>query len=280
VAERLGRGALGALSTRCAARGLAREEALRQLTRYGRLTHDLARFELIEGKGEIHLTLDIPGSPTPTPAAQFFLAAPLALFRDCVAGGISPREVHFVHTDPGGGSAAEYGRVLGAPVRFGVNRHAIVLDAGQLALPFVEADAVLGRILDQHLERALAALPAMATDSFPAQVRRVLADSLASAEPSAEVVATRLRVSVRTLNRRLAAEGESLRGLRDAVRHELAVAQLGDPRLAIGEVAFLLGFSESSAFYRWFRRVEGVSPGAFRRGRATTGPTPGEASRP
>ena len=40
---------------------------------------------------------------------------------------------------------------------------------------------------------------------------------------------------------------------------------LADPKLAIFEVAFLLGYSEPSAFNRAFRRWTGTSPSDFRR---------------
>jgi AraC-like DNA-binding protein len=48
------------------------------------------------------------------------------------------------------------------------------------------------------------------------------------------------------------------------VRHELAVRLLIERRLAIGEIAFLLGFSEVSAFHRAFRRWTGHAPHAYR----------------
>jgi AraC-like DNA-binding protein len=101
--------------------------------------------------------------------------------------------------------------------------------------------------------------------AFSTGVRSLLAKTLASGESEAATLARRLAVSVRTLNRRLATEGQTLKTLRDDVRRELALAWLRDPGREIADVAFLLGFSESSAFHRWFRRVVGVTPGEFRR---------------
>jgi AraC-like DNA-binding protein len=48
------------------------------------------------------------------------------------------------------------------------------------------------------------------------------------------------------------------------VRRELAERHLTDARLAVGEIAFLLGFSEASAFCRAFKRWTGHAPRAYR----------------
>lgn len=77
-------------------------------------------------------------------------------------------------------------------------------------------------------------------------------------------MAGRLKMSVRTLNRALAAEDTSYRRLLEQLRRELAVGHLADNRLSVTEVAFLLGFSDQSAFHRAFRRWTGRTPSAFR----------------
>ncbi len=82
-----------------------------------------------------------------------------------------------------------------------------------------------------------------------------------------ERLAARLKTSVRTLNRALAAEGLSYRKLVDQLRQELACRHLADDRVSIAEVAFLLGFSELSAFYRAFKRWTGYTPADFRASR-------------
>jgi hypothetical protein len=60
-------------------------------------------------------------------------------------------------------------------------------------------------------------------------------------------------------------EGTSFRGLLDSVRLELASAHLRDPEVELAEIAFLLGYSESSAFHRWFKRRTGRTPLEVRR---------------
>jgi AraC-like DNA-binding protein len=76
-----------------------------------------------------------------------------------------------------------------------------------------------------------------------------------------------LHVSERSLQRRLDAEGTSFAQLVDEVRRDLALRYVADARIALGEVAYLLGFAEPSPFYRAFKRWTGMTPSAARRAR-------------
>jgi AraC-like DNA-binding protein len=71
-------------------------------------------------------------------------------------------------------------------------------------------------------------------------------------------------MSVRNLQRSLQAEGTSYQQLLDQTRKELAVRHLQQPQSSIHDVAFLLGFSEPSAFHRAFKRWTGQTPREYR----------------
>jgi AraC-like DNA-binding protein len=94
-------------------------------------------------------------------------------------------------------------------------------------------------------------------------VRRHLAGELGKGQPTLEQIAPRLHMSPRTLHR-LEDEGSSFRQMLSEVRRELASRHLMERRLAIGEIAFLLGFSEPSAFHRAFKRWTGHAPLTYR----------------
>jgi AraC-like DNA-binding protein len=76
-------------------------------------------------------------------------------------------------------------------------------------------------------------------------------------------------LSARTLHRRLAEAGTSFEKLLDETRRELAAEYVRRTDYSVGEVAYLLGFAETSSFNRAFRRWTGKSPSEFRRAEPT-----------
>jgi AraC-like DNA-binding protein len=96
------------------------------------------------------------------------------------------------------------------------------------------------------------------------EVRRALVSRVAGGDTRITAVARALARSARSLQRQLAAEGVSYQQLVDLTRKDAAERYLADSSLPIGEVAYLLGYSEAAAFHRAFKRWNGVTPAAFR----------------
>ena len=95
-------------------------------------------------------------------------------------------------------------------------------------------------------------------------VRELLARDLAAA-PGLDSAARALRLSPRTLHRRLREEGSSFRAVKDELRRERALARLEKSRASIAEIAAELGYSEPSAFFRAFQGWTGEAPSAHRK---------------
>jgi AraC-like DNA-binding protein len=139
----------------------------------------------------------------------------------------------------------------------------VVFDAALLEAPIVRADPALAAVLRRHAEDLLAALPDVT--SAAALVRRHLGETLASQPPDVARAAKALGMSARSLQRKLEEEGTSFKAVVDEARRALAITHLRDERRSITDVAFLVGFSETSAFSRAFRRWTGKSPIDWRR---------------
>ena len=103
-----------------------------------------------------------------------------------------------------------------------------------------------------------------ARSSIGEQVKVVLKRSLASGRPELADVARDLGLGERTLQRRITEEGKTFRDLLVEARQELGRRLLADPTAEIEEVACLLGYQDTSSFYRAFRDWEGVTPNRWR----------------
>lgn len=112
---------------------------------------------------------------------------------------------------------------------------------------------------ERNLDDRIRALP----HSLVSNVRDLLLRDLRKYDDLA-TVARALRMSARTLQRRLAADGSSLRALADDVRRARAIALI-ESGSSIAEIAWLLGLSDPSVLHRVFRRWTGMTPDAYRR---------------
>jgi AraC-like DNA-binding protein len=174
------------------------------------------------------------------------------------------RAVSFTHAALGPRSA--YDRVFQAPLRFGMPFNEIVFRRELLELPQPGADARLKNILLVQAEGLLATLaPPPRPASFLEQVEQALADGLASGDPSLSGLSDRLRLSSRTVQRRLRDAGLSHRDVVRKLRFDLAARSLTDPSASQRQIAQALGYSGAGAFHRAFKRWSGATPGQVRR---------------
>jgi AraC-like DNA-binding protein len=142
--------------------------------------------------------------------------------------------------------------------------NALELRRNELDRALPRADPALSRLVERHAEALLAARPEPG-ESTSQRVRRLLHDMLGKEGASLALVSERMHMSERSLQRRLAQEAISFDALLDDVRRTLALRYLTEPKLAVAEVAYLLGYSEPSPFHRAFKRWTGMTPSEARR---------------
>lgn len=234
-------------------------EAWERLSRHSRLLYDEVRLTRTERGDEVALGYTLGGRVGPDALYEAAVVSLTLNARRICGGALRPLRVVLRHRAP----PRRLPQLLGAPVLFGQTEDALVVEREALSASVRGADPQLASILDRHAQDLLQRLPPVA-DDLVQQVRRVMVDALPGGLPDAATVANRLGLQVRTLQRRLRERGVTLHGLGDQVRQELARAHLANPQLPLAEVAFLLGFTEPSAFHKAFRRWTGQSPGAFR----------------
>ena len=101
-------------------------------------------------------------------------------------------------------------------------------------------------------------------DDIAGELKRKLADLMASGEANADAACRALKLSRRTLQRRLKAEKTSFQKVLKEVRAVLAVNYLCDDRLKSLEIAMLLGYSNISTFTTAFKSWYDIPPAEYR----------------
>jgi AraC-like DNA-binding protein len=104
-------------------------------------------------------------------------------------------------------------------------------------------------------------------------VKGILKKLLAGQRPTLQEVARELRLSTRTLQRRLTAERANFQQLMEEARRELAQHYLLHSSLELNETAYLLGYEDANSFFRAFHQWEGTSPAAWRNVHTNSNPT-------
>jgi AraC-like DNA-binding protein len=157
--------------------------------------------------------------------------------------------------------ADSYRVLFDGPTHFNAQTHCLQFDAGYLALPVRRDEAALQQMLQRAL--LLTVRPYRRDRLLVEKVRQTLAQHPEHSR-SADDLAAWLNMSARTLHRQLKEEGASLQELKDAVRRDVAMAQLQRTSRPLKQVAEAAGFQNEKSFIRAFKTWTGTSPEAFR----------------
>ncbi|MBU7584069.1 MAG: AraC family transcriptional regulator [Nostoc sp. TH1S01] len=157
---------------------------------------------------------------------------------------------------------AEYERIFQTGLHFSMPTNRIIFDANCLNWAVLSANSNLLSMFEQHAQTMLDAMNQ--EDNYTRKVVQEILQQLKANLPTLETVARSLAISVRQLQRELQTEGTSYQELLDNTRKELALRNLKNPATPIHDVAFLLGFSEPSAFNRAFKKWTGQTPRNYR----------------
>lgn len=238
-------------------------ESMDRLARYNRLMHSDAVFTVVDHGDRVRIehAFATPGRKPSLHASDMTLASLIVVASQLSGRPIAALSVELPHEKR---HAEAYAEVFGTAPHFDRPLGAVELAREDIDRPCPTADAALGTVMLRHAELLLAALPAP-TATFASRVKQLLATKIEGGMLSLAAAAHELRMSERSLQRKLADENLTFEDLVDELRQDLARRYLADPKIAIGEVAYLLGYSEPSAFHRAFKRWTGVTPAEARR---------------
>jgi AraC-like DNA-binding protein len=240
------------------------DDAFVQMNRYARLMIDVPvdgggeRFERLSNHRSTWL-IDRRTNPNAFPELTEATFARMGGRARSLAHESFVKEVHVTHTDPG--YRDEFERVFQAPVFFSSDRNAMLIDDSLISPSVLRSSRDTLRILSARADTLLDELDEATTTR--ARVEALLIPILHRGDASMERIAVTLGISRQTLYRRLRAEGVRFDEVLDQLRHRMALSYLEEQKMSASETAYLVGFSEPSAFSRAFKRWTGHSPGRW-----------------
>lgn len=241
---------------------------IEQASRFEPLMHDIGRSCLVEVDGVAHYRVFSPWMDLPG-IHHFFDYAAAGLATQASWLTTLPLPVARLSTTfaapPAGVSREEYERCLRAPIAFGAEFNEVAFPARLLNFPIPSADGTLFEMLKRVADDRLGRLRRRTDAQILNAVRARLDGQIRLGRTSLREMATALGISQRTLQRKLTDAGATFGGLVDEVRREQAMRYVRDSSLSLTEVAFLLGYSDQSAFNHAFRKWFDAAPSAWRR---------------
>jgi AraC-like DNA-binding protein len=240
------------------------KEGFLRLARYDRMLHTGWDIELDESDDLLEVSVrEVRAGTMPQEGRDAVFCAIVSLCRAVTWPDFHPERIAMSRPRPP--CAAELDAFFGCDVAYGADCDALWFDRVAATQTLPRQNPSVARANDAVVERYLASFEC---DDVAGRTRAVIAEILPRGAPSRTEVADRLNMSERTLHRRLAAGGCTFRELVDETRHKLAMEYLSERKHSLLDIAFLLGFTDSSNFARAFRRWEGIGPKEYRAGRA------------
>lgn len=234
--------------------------AIQRLYRFGRMTNDHLKMQIDEDDNSLTVGMRLDAaSLCPEVIADLHIGTVFRFARMNYGQRLRPLRVTFTRPVPEGRS--RWDDFFEAEVRFAQPGDAISFSKADVRRKLTVSDRAMVRVHESVIERYLAQLD---RTRVVGRARAIIVDMLPSGAPTADQVAARLNMNARTLHRKLASEDAAFRSLLADVRKSLAARHIADPTYDITEIAFMLGYSDTSAFSRAFRSWFGKSPSEAR----------------
>ncbi|WP_448680663.1 AraC family transcriptional regulator ligand-binding domain-containing protein [Pseudomonas nicosulfuronedens] len=243
-------------------------QLMRSAATVGDALHDLVTHAQLHDRGSALMLLPLTGQfsllgyviqrhdlADPKPLIDTAVMIGLQIMRELLGPTWTPVRVQLAYRKPA--DSVPYLRAFGCPVRFNANVSGMVIANQQLG-------QTLGTANPQLHQSLLGVFSAAAGLTLAEQISHRLHPLLLAGEARSEQIANRVGLHIRTLHRRLEAEGTHLQQLVTASRQSLAFQLLANTNLPVSLIAQSLQYQDPNAFSRAFRTWTGSSPQQWR----------------
>ncbi len=234
--------------------------AFKRFERYMDTVSEYAELQIHESDNEFVVTILhqplVKNIPVRTDA---LITVIVAMCRINAGNELNPLKVNITHEEyPCAGKYYEYFR---CPVQFNAETNSLTFSVDRIDKKLDGANPQLANLNDQVMVKALAKLN---RSNIEQRVKAAIIEQLPSGNVSQESIADALHMSVRNLQRKLKLSNTSFRQVMEECRQELARQYIKNSTMSLSEVAYLLGFAESSSFSRAYKRWFGHTPSQAR----------------
>jgi AraC-like DNA-binding protein len=234
-------------------------DAIERLDRYKKLTCPEALVVIDQGnESRVEFRYLLAEDPEPPVMVDLAFSWVVAIARRGTDARVTPKRIELRRA----GNREMYEAHFHCPVRANAGRNALVFATPDLDRPFLTHNPDLWAIIGPQLEAELS--QALASNAIGEQVKGMMKQLMPRGRPAIEDVANELRLSARTLQRRLAESGHTFQQLMQEARRELARHYLLHSKMELNETAYLLGYEDAHSFFRAFHGWEGSPPGEWR----------------
>lgn len=239
------------------------DEVVDLFIRYQRLLYAVSRFELRATSYQVILK-HIVDNPIFIVHKQLMVelafSSILSTIRNLLKDTITPIAAYFSYKQPD--YISKYKEVFECDLLFNQKTDQMVFDRKVIDKEIPTMQIYIKDILVKHANGLLNNI--VRSGGLTAEVNNLILLYLPRGSVDINIISNELNMSRWTLTRKLKAEGTTFRKLLTNIKKELSFNYLRNRELSIGEISFLLGYSEISTFRRAFKDWSGKNPTTYR----------------
>lgn len=234
------------------------KQMIEKFSHYQQLVGGYLKFHFSEDETYYTFTIYInenPYIPVPSYHAEVHLSAILSILTQILGQQVIPSQTHF--TQKKVSTLEPYQKLFGEHICFEKSENSILFKKDALDIPVKNSNpSMLGYFENQ----ANAILEDINDTSWYSKVKTFILKTIGEHNITIELVASHFGLSVRTLQNYLKSEKKSFRTALNSVRMQLAEHYMKTTKLDYSSIAFLLGYSEASSFFRAYKKWTKKTP--------------------